>query len=77
MLLIFILIKFCKIFCCLRLHITFDYWAIDKLVFLLVRYVALPARTKLYRDIDEFYFSKMTIEHFICLYLKPALFGKL
>ena len=33
MLLIFILIKFCKIFCCLRLHITHGCWAIDQLVF--------------------------------------------
>ena len=33
MLLIFVLIKFCKIFCCLRLYITPGYWAIDQLVF--------------------------------------------
>ena len=33
MLLIFILIKVCKIFCCLRIYITPGYWAIDQLVF--------------------------------------------
>ena len=32
-LLTFILITFCKIFCCLRLYITPGYWSIDQLVF--------------------------------------------
>ena len=78
MLLTFILIKFCKIFCFLRLYITLGYWAIDQLVlFPLVRYVASLARAKLDQGIDKFCFIKMTIEHFICLYWKPTWFEKL
>ena len=71
------MIKFCKIFCCLRLLITPGYWAIDKLVFSIGPYLASPARAKWYQDIDKLYFIKMTIEHFICSSWKPAWFEKL
>ena len=74
----FILIKFCKIFCCLRLYITPSYWTIDQLVFFpLVRYVASHARAKLDQDIVKFYSIKMIIEQFICSYWKSAWFKKL
>ena len=43
MLLIFILIKFCKIFCCLRLYITRGYRVIDQLVFSIA---AIPGLTR-------------------------------
>ena len=71
MLLIFILIKFCKIFCCLRLCINPGYSAIDQLVFFsLAGYVTSLARAKLDKDIDNFHFIslKMSIEHFIGSY---------
>ena len=39
-------------------------------------YVASPARVELDQHIDKFYFVKVTIEHFICSYWKPAWFEK-
>ena len=77
MLLIFTLIKFCKIFCCLRLYITHGCWAIEKLVFYSIGAIPPPARVKLDQDIDKVYFIKKTIEYFICSYWKPEWFEKL
>ena len=77
MLLLFILIRFCKRFCCLRLYISYCYWAIDQLVFTLARNLVSPTQAKLDQDIDKFYLIKMTITHFICSYWKPAWFEKL
>ena len=70
MLLIFILVKFSKIFCCLRLCVTPGYWAIDQLFFSIGAIVVSPARAKVNQDNVEFYFIKMTIEHFIYSYWK-------
>ena len=74
-LLAFILINFCKTFCCRKLYITPD-WLIS-FFFLFPQYVALPAWAKLDQVIDKFYFIKIAIEHFICSYWKPAWFEKL
>ena len=68
MLLIFILIYFCEIFCCLRLHTK----NLINYFFPLAQYVTSLARAKLHEVIDKFYFVKTTIEHFICSNWKPT-----